>query len=66
MTEAQLFLALADESRLKIVQTIGCESYTVNEIAEKLNLSAVMISHHLKILRKAGVVIDNKEGRCVH
>ena len=54
--------AIADETRQKIMGICCCASYSVNEIVEKLNVSQPTVSHHLAILREAGLVETRSEG----
>ncbi len=57
--------ALADSSRLQILQKIrGKSNYLkCNEICGFLNLSQPSISHHIKQLMEADLIIYEKEGR---
>lgn len=58
--------ALADETRWRIVQALlAAERANVTELVERLHVSQPNMSKHLKILRKAGVVIAEKEGTVV-
>lgn len=66
MKEHELFAALGDETRLKIIRSVDIGSKNVTQISKDINLSVVNTSHHLKILRQAGVVTDSKQGRFVN
>lgn len=55
--------ALADETRQKIMNLCCCASLSVNEIVEKLDVSQPTVSHHLAILREAGLVDARDEGK---
>jgi ArsR family transcriptional regulator, arsenate/arsenite/antimonite-responsive transcriptional repressor len=55
--------ALADETRQKIMRLCCCEWLSVNEIVEKLDVAQPTVSHHLAILREAGLVNVRHEGR---
>jgi ArsR family transcriptional regulator len=55
--------ALADETRQKIMQLCCCEWLSVNDIVEKTSVSQPTVSHHLAILRDAGLVKVREEGR---
>lgn len=65
-----LFIALGDEVRLTIIEVLtSTDSFhteirgmNVNEITDKTNLSRPAISHHLKILKDAGLVSVRQEG----
>ena len=55
--------AIADETRQKIMNICCCESLSVNEIVEKLDVSQPTVSHHLAILREADLVTVRDEGK---
>jgi ArsR family transcriptional regulator, arsenate/arsenite/antimonite-responsive transcriptional repressor len=55
--------ALADETRQKIMKICCCEWLSVNEIVEHLNVTQPTVSHHLAILREAGLVLVREEGK---
>lgn len=55
--------AIADETRQKIMSECCCCWLSVNEIVEKVNVSQPTVSHHLAILREAGLVNAREEGR---
>lgn len=66
---APLLTALADPARLRIVSMLaaaprgmacGCDLET------PLGLSQPTVSHHLKILREAGLIEGTREGRWIH
>ncbi|MDO8670302.1 MAG: metalloregulator ArsR/SmtB family transcription factor [Dehalococcoidia bacterium] len=61
------FRALADTSRLGIVHLLGgCEETTVTDLAAHVRLSQPLISWHLRILRRAGIVQTRRTGRTVY
>ena len=55
--------ALADETRQKIMNMVCCKWLSVTEIVEKLDVSQPTVSHHLAILREAGLVDVREEGK---
>ena len=55
--------ALADETRQKIMALCCCKWLSVGEIVEALNVSQPTVSHHLSILRSAGLVDSRREGK---
>ncbi len=58
-----LFTALGDEQRQQIVmQLLQSYELSVNQIASGTPLSRPAISHHLKVLRDAGLVAVRREG----
>ena len=57
--------AVADPERLRIVQCLRTGAKSVGEIARHLNAPIVNASHHLKHLRRAGLVSTERQGRFV-
>ena len=55
--------AMADETRQKIMKLVCCQRLSVNEIKEHLNVTQPTVSHHLAILREAGLVSVQEEGK---
>lgn len=61
---AEVFVALGDEHRQRIMLTFEKgERLTVGQIAEVSTLSRPAVSHHLKILRSAGLLDEEKIGK---
>lgn len=57
--------ALADETRQQIMSLCCCKWLSVSEIVDSLNVSQPTVSHHLSILRSAGLVNSRREGKQV-
>lgn len=55
--------ALADDTRQKIMGLVCCKWLSVNEIVEKLSVTQPTVSHHLAILREAGLVQVREDGK---
>ncbi len=55
--------AIADSTRQQIMKLCCCEWVSVTDITEKMNVSQPTVSHHLAILREAGLVDVRSEGR---
>jgi ArsR family transcriptional regulator, arsenate/arsenite/antimonite-responsive transcriptional repressor len=55
--------AIADDTRQKIMSECCCCWLSVNEIVEKMEVSQPTVSHHLAILREAGLVSIREEGK---
>jgi ArsR family transcriptional regulator, arsenate/arsenite/antimonite-responsive transcriptional repressor len=55
--------AIADETRQKIMNILCCEWMSVNEVVARLDVSQPTVSHHLAILREAGLVDMREEGK---
>ena len=62
---AERLKAVADPDRLRIVNLLIAGEKNVGEIAEALSEEIVKISHHLGILRRAGILTATKQGRHV-
>jgi len=63
-TISRAFTALGDEHRQRILLTFERgERLTVGQIAEVSTLSRPTVSHHLKLLREAGVLDSEKIGK---
>ena len=54
--------ALGDKSRLRIINILGEKSLCVCEITEILKLAQSTVSGHLRILKEAGLLEDEKDG----
>ena len=61
----RLLKALANETRLKILNLLQIREMCVCEIIVALDLTQPTASHHLSILENVGVVKDRKEGKWV-
>ena len=56
--------ALADPTRFRMVQTIAAAGeLTCGQVQERFDVSQPTISHHLKILTDAGVVVMRAQGK---
>src|SRR3990172_2608130 len=55
--------AISDDTRQKIMSECCCCWLSVNEIVEKMEVSQPTVSHHLAILRDAGLVNIREEGK---
>ena len=61
-----MFKALSDETRLRIVKLLENGELCVCHIVAAVDMSQSKISFHLKILKKAGLVKDRREGKWMH
>lgn len=57
-----IFKALADETRLKIVEMLSCGEMCACDILESFQITQPTLSYHLKILTDSGIVKSRKEG----
>lgn len=63
---AEVFKALGDPTRLKIIYLLSYGELCVCEIFSALEKPQPTISHHLNILKKAGFLKWRKEGLWIH
>ena len=59
------FIAIGDQTRQQIIMTLlesDVDGVRVGEITEKTHLSRPAVSHHIKILKDAGLVGLRREG----
>lgn len=61
-----LFKALNDPTRRAILEMLRDKDLTAGEIAEQFAMSWPSVSHHLDLLKKAGLVVAQKEGQFVN
>ena len=61
-----LFKALNDNTRRKILELLKKKDLTAGEIADSFNISKPSISHHLDLLKQAGLVHSTKEGQFIY
>jgi ArsR family transcriptional regulator, arsenate/arsenite/antimonite-responsive transcriptional repressor len=67
LTISKVYTALGDEHRQRILLTFEPgERLNVGQIVEVSTLSRSAVSHHLKILRDAGVLLSEKRGKEVY
>ncbi|MBP7185380.1 MAG: winged helix-turn-helix transcriptional regulator [Ruminococcus sp.] len=57
--------AMSDPTRRQILTMLQKTDMTAGEIGEQFDVSGATISHHLKILREAGLIISTKEKQTI-
>jgi DNA-binding transcriptional ArsR family regulator len=62
---ARVFGALGDETRVNIIKLLSEGERSVDELTQILDAAQSTISHHLKVLKDAGLVQADKRGRMV-
>ena len=60
---AECFKALAHPHRLRIIQMLLKECYTVGELADACGIPSNMASEHLRFMQRCGFLSNDKEGR---
>ena len=66
---AQVFKALGDPVRLRLLSLIGAHQggeVCVCELTDAFDLTQPTISHHLKVLREAGIITSDRRGTWVY
>ena len=59
--------AIADETRQRIMSLICCRELCVSDLVEELgDVSQPTVSHHLQILRQAGLADTRREGKQIY
>jgi len=59
---AELFKLLSVDKRIEIIELLKKEPLSVNALAEKLKVSQSAVSQHLRVLKSAGLVNDERRG----
>ncbi len=62
----QLFKALNDPTRRQILELLQKGDLSAGDIADKFDMSKPSISHHLDLLRQAGLVESVKKGQFIY
>ncbi len=57
---------IADENRLRILKLLTQQETCVCDIMAQLDLSQPLASHHLGVLRQAGLVCDRRDAQWVY
>ena len=61
----ELLTAVADTSRLSILQALTTGPRCVCELQEQVPIPANLLSYHLKVLREAGLIRGSRRGRWI-
>ena len=61
----KIFKALADPNRLRIMLLLRRRELCVCELMSVLGLEQSRVSHHMRVLREAGIAEDVREGRWI-
>lgn len=63
---SDMLKAMAEPNRLKIIDLLSCGSLCACDILKHFDFSQPTLSHHMKILQKAGIVKAKKTGKWQH
>lgn len=58
--------AMADDTRQKIMELCCCQQLSVSEIVSQTGVTQPTVSHHLKILKDAGLVKAERRGKEIY
>ena len=64
--QAEIFGALANESRLRMVDRLSKGECTVGELTEMVGCDQSTVSKHLSVLKSRGIVRDRRDGNRVY
>lgn len=65
MTSAEKLAVLSDRTRLNVMECLPESPEHVGELMELLDAEQSLLSHHLRVLRKAGLVVAVRDGKAV-
>ena len=60
---AAIFKAFCDENRIRIIKLLRSGEKCACKLLEEINVTQPTLSHHMKILCDAGIVVGRKEGK---
>lgn len=60
------FKALSDPTRRQILELLKGGRLTAGEIGASFSMTAPTVSHHLSVLREAGLIDDEKVGKYIY
>ena len=63
---SEVFQQLCDPTRLRILWLLAHSEQCVNNISVAINMSASAVSHHLRVLRQAGLIVNRREGKEIY
>jgi DNA-binding transcriptional ArsR family regulator len=62
----EFFRVLSDPTRLRVLEALRDGERCVSEIVKQVGLPQPVVSHHLGILRRSGLVKARREGKQIH
>lgn len=63
---SQALKSISDVNRIRILQILSTGEYCVTDLVERLQIDQPKVSHHLAILRVAGVIRSRRDGRHIN
>ncbi len=62
----ETFKALSDPTRREILRLLRDGAKTAGEIGGRFEMTGATISHHLSVLRQAGLISDSRRGKYIY
>lgn len=62
---AEVLRVLADSTRLHVIRLLVDQPQRVGEMNKTLRIDQSLLSHHLRVMRDAGLVIPERDGKAV-
>ena len=62
----ETFKALGDPTRRRILQILRDGAKTAGEIGSHFDMTGATVSHHLSVLREAGLISDDRRGKYIY
>ena len=62
----ETFKALSDPTRREILNVLKRGDLSAGEIADRFDMTAATISHHLSVLKQADLILDRREGKYIY
>lgn len=63
---SEIFQQLCDPTRLRILWLLAHSEQCVNNISLAIDMSASAVSHHLRVLRQAGLIVNRRAGKEIY
>jgi len=63
MAANQVFKALADPTRRRILRLLGRGEMTAGDLAERFDMTKPSVSHHFSVLKEAELIRSRREGQ---
>lgn len=66
MSFQRTFKALSDPTRRAILDALKGGAKTAGEIGSRFEMTGATVSHHLSVLKEAGLVSDDRQGKFIY
>ncbi|MCI9264864.1 MAG: winged helix-turn-helix transcriptional regulator [Oscillospiraceae bacterium] len=66
MAFQETFKALSDPTRRAILDLLKSGARTAGEIGSRFDMTGATVSHHLSVLREAGLISDERRGKYIY